>query len=291
MPQMPEGAAVYGNTNPLPGVRNLEWRTIAYMISAIGPDWQQYLSFYFLQRNDLAGGEGPHLPNSAIQNEAIRRTAHVISNRRYMICVHTKLMIVDDRYLILGSANINERSMSGDHDTEICVALWPGSNRTEAACETAIRGLRQSLVMEHLGTLPPNVDQPYTPECRDFLQQCGRDNYISLLAEGRRDPRMQGHLVMFPFDVDVNRNWSLPAWVTGVPIGLVQYMIDSINTGDDGEDDEHVSDYSKGYWRWQSNVPHCCSSWRVGKERGSAVRWRYWAGVEFLSNRMLKKDF
>jgi hypothetical protein len=42
-------------------------------------------------------------------------------NPANMIYVHSKLMIVDDEYVIVGSANINERSLSGNGDTEICV--------------------------------------------------------------------------------------------------------------------------------------------------------------------------
>lgn len=30
-------------------------------------------------------------------------------------------MIVDDRHVICGSANINDRSMLGDRDSEICL--------------------------------------------------------------------------------------------------------------------------------------------------------------------------
>lgn len=38
-----------------------------------------------------------------------------------MVYVHAKAMIVDDEYLILGSANINQRSMAGSRDTEIAI--------------------------------------------------------------------------------------------------------------------------------------------------------------------------
>ena len=41
-----------------------------------------------------------------------------------MINVHSKMMIVDDAYIIVGSANINERSMAGTRDTEIAVGCW-----------------------------------------------------------------------------------------------------------------------------------------------------------------------
>jgi phospholipase D1/2 len=39
------------------------------------------------------------------------------------VYVHSKVMIVDDRSAIIGSANINERSMTGDRDSEIAVVV------------------------------------------------------------------------------------------------------------------------------------------------------------------------
>ena len=41
-----------------------------------------------------------------------------------MIYVHAKGMIVDDEYVILGSANINQRSMAGTKDTEIAMGAY-----------------------------------------------------------------------------------------------------------------------------------------------------------------------
>lgn len=41
-----------------------------------------------------------------------------------MIYVHSKGMIVDDEYVILGSANINQRSMEGTRDTEIAMGAY-----------------------------------------------------------------------------------------------------------------------------------------------------------------------
>lgn len=45
-------------------------------------------------------------------------------HRRFMIYVHAKGMIVDDEYVILGSANINQRSMAGSRDTEIAMGAY-----------------------------------------------------------------------------------------------------------------------------------------------------------------------
>jgi phospholipase D1/2 len=39
------------------------------------------------------------------------------------IYVHSKLTIVDDRYVLMGSANINDRSLEGDRDSELAVLI------------------------------------------------------------------------------------------------------------------------------------------------------------------------
>ncbi len=39
------------------------------------------------------------------------------------VYIHAKLMIVDDRVAIIGSANINDRSMNGNKDSEIAVKI------------------------------------------------------------------------------------------------------------------------------------------------------------------------
>ncbi|KAL7718331.1 phospholipase D [Entamoeba marina] len=39
------------------------------------------------------------------------------------IYVHSKCIIVDDRYVIIGSANINDRSLKGDRDTELAAVI------------------------------------------------------------------------------------------------------------------------------------------------------------------------
>ena len=41
-----------------------------------------------------------------------------------MVYVHSKGMIVDDEYVIIGSANINQRSLEGIRDTEIAMGAY-----------------------------------------------------------------------------------------------------------------------------------------------------------------------
>ncbi len=56
-----------------------------------------------------------------------------------MVYVHSKLMVVDDEYVIVGSANINQRSLDGDRDSELAVgAFQPGHVvKKEVSCAAA----------------------------------------------------------------------------------------------------------------------------------------------------------
>ena len=40
--------------------------------------------------------------------------------------MHSKLMIIDDLYALFGSANINDRSLLGERDSEIAVLVMDG---------------------------------------------------------------------------------------------------------------------------------------------------------------------
>lgn len=41
-----------------------------------------------------------------------------------IVYVHSKLMIVDDKFVIIGSANINDRSLLGNRDSELAVKIY-----------------------------------------------------------------------------------------------------------------------------------------------------------------------
>ena len=53
------------------------------------------------------------------------RNHDVLMNKlvQEIIYVHSKLMIVDDRFVICGSANINDRSLLGDRDSELAAII------------------------------------------------------------------------------------------------------------------------------------------------------------------------
>lgn len=76
-----------------------------------------------------------------------------------LVYVHSKLMIVDDEKVLIGSANINDRSLLGSRDSEIAIVI-----EDEQICEIKVgaqkvrkvrkfaHNLRVELFMEHFGT-------------------------------------------------------------------------------------------------------------------------------------------
>jgi phospholipase D1/2 len=60
------------------------------------------------------------------------------------------MMIVDDVYIILGSANINERSMAGNRDTEIAIGGFQPTHMIPVSLGK-VHQFRMSLWAEHLG--------------------------------------------------------------------------------------------------------------------------------------------
>ena len=79
-------------------------------------------------------------------------------SRRHMIYVHSKLMIVDDSYVITGSANINQRSLDGDRDSEIAIGAYQPQfvcNDFETVPMGEVHEFRTNLFAEHLGQSHP----------------------------------------------------------------------------------------------------------------------------------------
>jgi phosphatidylserine/phosphatidylglycerophosphate/cardiolipin synthase-like enzyme len=72
------------------------------------------------------------------------------------IYVHAKLMIIDDRILRIGSANMNNRSLGLDSECDIFIDCDRPGN--ESACD-GIKALRASLIGEHIGLPPERVSQ------------------------------------------------------------------------------------------------------------------------------------
>jgi phospholipase D1/2 len=83
------------------------------------------------------------------------RLVYPLASRAQEVCtfVHSKVMIVDDELLRVGSANLSHRSMGFDTECDLAVAA---DDRPEV--RAGIRGVRARLLAEHLGQSPEEVE-------------------------------------------------------------------------------------------------------------------------------------
>jgi phosphatidylserine/phosphatidylglycerophosphate/cardiolipin synthase-like enzyme len=95
--------------------------------------------------------------------------------------IHSKLFLVDDRFLSVGSANMNNRSMG--YDTELNVS-WEGLPDSETS--RSIQQVRVNLLAEHTGR-----DEEM---CADLCRVKGLVSYLNRLADGGPS-RLRRHTV------------------------------------------------------------------------------------------------
>ena len=77
--------------------------------------------------------------------------------------IHAKLLIVDDRIVVCGSSNLNDRSQEGHHDSELAIVMEDTDKIDSVMDGQPIKAgrhaatLRRYLWREHLGLLPSQV--------------------------------------------------------------------------------------------------------------------------------------
>lgn len=119
-------------------------------------------------------------------------------NRRFMVYVHSKMMIVDDEYIIVGSANINERSLNGARDSEIAMGAYqPHHLATHSPAKGHIHGFRMALWFEHLGFLNNSFLEPWSEQCIRLVNKRADELWELFTQEEVVD--MTGHLMAYPY--------------------------------------------------------------------------------------------
>uniref|UniRef100_A0A4W3JUC4 Phospholipase n=1 Tax=Callorhinchus milii TaxID=7868 RepID=A0A4W3JUC4_CALMI len=99
-----QGDITTGGGNSIQTILHFTFRTMCrgeHSIIELGDDWVKYISFAGLRTN------------AELDNKLVTE----------LIYVHSKMLIADDRQVIIGSANINDRSMLGKRDSEMAVLV------------------------------------------------------------------------------------------------------------------------------------------------------------------------
>lgn len=143
--------------------RNKGLSLVEKLQEMLGDEHSQYISFFSLRQHGLVN----HIP------------------RTELIYIHSKLMIVDDLYVIMGSANINDRSMIGERDSEFAViyketpTVITRMNDKEFVASAFAKNLRMKLMAEHLGINYSNasiIDDPVTDELYEKITSTAKKN-------------------------------------------------------------------------------------------------------------------
>ncbi|XP_056170114.1 phospholipase D delta isoform X2 [Syzygium oleosum] len=156
---------------------------------------QDFLNFYCLGKREDNSGQ----PSS--DNEV----SESYKSQRFMIYVHAKGMVVDDEYVLLGSANINQRSLAGTKDTEIAMGAYQPHHtwaRKQGHPYGQVYGYRMSLWAEHLGQVEGCFVEPGSSECVNRVNEIAEKNRDNYKAGGP----LQGHLLRYPIQVDRDGN-------------------------------------------------------------------------------------
>ncbi|GAA0143638.1 phospholipase [Lithospermum erythrorhizon] len=157
-----------------------------------------YLNFYCL-------GNREERPNTAGSNGDAEKVCDSYKFQRFMIYVHAKGMIVDDSYIIIGSANINQRSMAGTKDTEIAMGAYQPQYtwaKKKNYPRGQIYGYRMSLWAEHLGALEKCYEEPESLQCVKRVNEIADENWKRYVDESFT--KLQGHILKYPLQVDAD---------------------------------------------------------------------------------------
>ena len=145
--------------------RNHGTSIIEQLQKEMGEKWKDYIGFYSLRNHGIVNG----VPTTEI------------------IYIHSKLMIVDDRKVILGSANINDRSMLGTRDSEFCVLIKEKKlldskmDGKDFKAANFAHSFRRNLFAEHVGLDPkdPVLNDPLSDEFLKILQNRAEKNTLT----------------------------------------------------------------------------------------------------------------
>jgi phospholipase D1/2 len=116
---------------------------------------------------------------------------HAQLGNRYVteqIYIHTKMIIVDDRYAMVGSANINDRSLLGDRDSEIAVLMLDkqdaltdigaidGTQLTRKSARDLRMAVWTKIFGSAAGELADAIKRPAAQKSWEAIRQVANDN-------------------------------------------------------------------------------------------------------------------
>ncbi|KAJ6711576.1 PHOSPHOLIPASE D [Salix purpurea] len=202
---IPESASVQAILDWQRRTMDMMYKDVIQALRAKGleEDPRNYLTFFCLGNREVKKS-GEYEPSEKPEPDSDYIRAQ--EARRFMIYVHAKMMIVDDEYIIIGSANINQRSMDGARDSEIAMGGYqPYHLTTRQPARGQIHGFRLGLWYEHLGMLDDTFLKPENEDCIRKVNQIA-DKYWDLYSSETLERDLPGHLLRYPIGISSEGN-------------------------------------------------------------------------------------
>ena len=207
IPMFPEGIPA---SAPIQEILFWQYRTMETMYKRIGQAIQakgtgtqpaDYLSFFCLgKRESLEEVPVDELaePEPGSAAETLRQTL------RHPIYVHCKMSIFDDEYILIGSANVNQRSLGGNRDTEIAVGGHQ-PDHSETDCPRGdVHSFRMALWAAHLGGYDEVYQQPEQEDCWTKFKETAQEFWNLYTADEPQHSDV--HMLPYPINVDEEGN-------------------------------------------------------------------------------------
>ncbi|BDD59293.1 hypothetical protein MAP00_004509 [Monascus purpureus] len=221
---------------------------------------------------EIAMANGGKMSDEQWEGDPEREKKHFVQEQLY---IHGKLCIVDDRVVICGSVNINDRSQLGDRDSELAIVMEDqdlidstmDGKPYKAARQAAT--LRQHLWKEHLGLLPAQK-----PEAQDDPNAQPPDVCMNQVIEGP-----ENELVQDPLGDKLWKTWTETATLN---TEIYRYLFhadpdDCIRTFEDYDHFRPPGRYKEGHL-FDSKLPAAEVRRKLDQIRGHVV----WMPLEFL---------
>lgn len=188
------------------------------------------------------------------------RTADIINGkvRTEQVYVHSKLLIADDRTVIMGSANINDRSLEGERDSELSV--WVNDQdkkegvlldgKKGAVVRTFAHELRKSLWRKHFALDGANRIVRAADELKAMLDKPADPNTWRAIQR-IADANQAAYAKVFPF---IPQDGGKKAWVPIWPPCLA-VKGDEVVPIDLAKAYEKEMPFSKEFWQTAYPTP------------------------------------
>ena len=205
IPMFPEGIP---SSMPIQEILQWQFRSMQSMYRKVARAIQEngseshpkdYLKFFCLGKR-----EGPEdVPVDELgEPEEGSQPATIRSTLRHCIYVHSKMTIIDDDYVLIGSANINQRSLAGERDTEIAIGGYQPNHTVEDEGDPRgdIHTYRMALWAAHFGGFDEAFLNPGSQECMEKVTEISQSYWDLYSAD---DPEHSDiHMLPYPINVD-----------------------------------------------------------------------------------------